>query len=167
MDSVELSDNIIKDDVNKIIKNETQELINLFLDNSDNEDIVDNLDYLISQDDYDEISTVKTSKNELFIRHSIINLILTIIFGGIGIPAIFYRRKLFGIIVMSAGIISLIVGLAFNFWYLLIINCIMYLFELAWSIHMVVICFYNKKCVKKFSIKFNQKIDDTNIFTEL
>ena len=107
----------------------------------------------------------KQNKHKTVFRALIIELILTLCFGAIGIPAIFRKEKRYGFIMMFISAFSLFIFLRFGFWFLLLIAGFLYFWEIALSVSRIVFFLRGNKYFKKF--KSNFECDDNFSFSEL
>ncbi|HEY8391023.1 MAG TPA: hypothetical protein VIL26_08800 [Clostridia bacterium] len=132
----------------------------------DSKEIEQDIEYLLpfTQGFEKKSNITKSDKKRTILSALIIEIVLTLFFGMIGIPAIFKKEKLHGFIMMVISAISLFVLLEFHFWYLLIIVGILYVWEVTMSISRIVLYLRGNKYFKEYN---NFQTDDNYSYTEL
>lgn len=156
--------------INNTLLKDAQEFFSNYCNTQDSDtinDITKDIEYLLpfAEDFEQKKHPAKRNKHKTIFRALIIELILTLFFGAIGIPAVFKKEKKHGFIMMIISTISIFVFIKFSFWYLFLLSGFLYLWEIALSISRIVFFLRGNKYFKKF--KSNFESEDNFSFTEL
>lgn len=158
------------DNINSTMIEDARDFFGNFCDSQDFETI-DNIskdvEYLLPlAEEFEEKDfSSKKVKHKTVFRALIIELILTLCFGSIGIPAIFRKEKKYGLIMMFISVFAFFVFLKFGSWLLLLLAGFLYFWEIALSISRIVFFLRGNKYFKRFDSNFES--EDNFSFTEL
>jgi hypothetical protein len=107
----------------------------------------------------------KPDKRKTVFRALVIELILTLCFGSIGIPSIFRKEKKYGFIIMFINAVSIFLLFRFQFWLLMVLSGFLYFFEVSLSVSRIILFLRGNNYFKKFKSDF--EYEDNFSFTEL
>lgn len=117
--------------------------------------------------DIDNLLNRKPSKRHTILRSLVLEFILTIFFAGVGVPAIFRKRKLFGFSVQIIFAINLTVFLLFWIWQGFILSALLYVFELGIMTSKIIIFARSRNYGKKFAKIFDEITAEEKVYSEI